>query len=48
VLIALSHLAYGIGAAAADPDETLAQTVARIERAFDLVAQGLAGYAVKA
>jgi hypothetical protein len=29
-----------------DPDEPLAATVARIERAFDLVADGLAGYAV--
>ena len=48
MLIALSHLAYGFGPAAADPNETLAATVARIERAFDLVAQGLAGYAVKA
>jgi AcrR family transcriptional regulator len=46
VLISLSHLAYGVGATAGS-DETLAATVRRIERAFDLVAQGLAGYAVK-
>jgi AcrR family transcriptional regulator len=47
MLVSLSHLAYGIGPAA-DPNETLVAAVVRIERAFDLIADGLAGYAGKA
>jgi AcrR family transcriptional regulator len=45
VLVSLSHLAYGFEPGEGAPLD-LAATTKRIERAFELVAEGLGGYAV--
>jgi AcrR family transcriptional regulator len=47
VLVTLSHLAYGVGPGGGGPEAGLDDTIGRIERAFDLIGEGLADYAVR-